>query len=370
MTKKSNFKIAYVADGYAYKNSGVLRKITQTVNVWREFGHDVQLYMISPPPETGDGLRVSDAKVFHPGLFNLVPPSLRYKAKYLNKILSAPSLAKALREFAPDVVYFRQTVWFPGLLQSLQEAAAHLVVEVNTLDVNEYRLRGGLEGFVHLQTRHWLLRKASGIVAVTNEMAESLKGFNCPVAAVSNGFDVQAVSPRPVPQNSRIQLVFVGSPGFAWHGVDKIEELAEGLPEMDFHLVGSQLTSNLSNVINHGYMQHSDLEKLYQSMDVGIGSLALSRNEMREGSTLKVREYLAYGLPVIITHVDMDVHDSPFVLSLDEDMELTAKLRAIKEYVHTWKGRSIRREDVIQRIDFHVKEKCRLDFFRTIMTRQ
>jgi len=40
--------------------------------------------------------------------------------------------------------------------------------------------------------------------------------------------------------------------------------------------------------------------------DVAIGALATYRKGMKETSTLKVREYLAYGLPVILDHHDPD----------------------------------------------------------------
>lgn len=356
-------RIAYVAEWAAFPVTGVLKKMWMQVTTWRELGHEAELFLVSPPPLGG-----SNAPKHHiiscPATRLLPGGKVR---TYANKVLCAPALWRALRAYRPDAVYYRQGIWYPGLLWALR--AAPVVVEVNSKDTEEIRLFGPVKSRVHLVTRGGLLRCCAGVVAVTPEIAGTLVGLGKPVCVVTNGFDVGSVHPRVPPPGTRPRLVFVGSPGYPWHGVDRVVALAELLPEFDFHVVGeTPLGRYPGNVTFHGYLQGDELGRLYQEMHVGLGSLALWRSNLSQACPLKVREYLAYGLPVIIAHEDPDLEDCPYVLKIPCDPDnVERNVDTIREFVYKWAFVSIDREDVVRRIDCRVKEAERLRFIASIV---
>ena len=114
----------------------------------------------------------------------------------------------------------------------------------------------------------------------------------------------------PAPDNTRIRLAFLGTRGESWQGVDKVAELAREMPDCDFDIVGFGAHDleqpPPANLSAHGRLSRADYQAILANADVGIGTLALHRKRMEEASPLKVREYLAHGLPVIAGYVDTD----------------------------------------------------------------
>jgi hypothetical protein len=89
---------------------------------------------------------------------------------------------------------------------------------------------------------------------------------------------------------------------------------------------------------------------------------------MTEASTLKVREYLMAGLPVILAHRDTDFPDgAPFMLELPNRPDAVGSHRdAIAAFVAAWKGRRVPRAEVAH-LDLEAKEARRLRFLEQVM---
>jgi hypothetical protein len=115
----------------------------------------------------------------------------------------------------------------------------------------------------------------------------------------------------PAPANDRPRAVFAGSPAMAWHGVDRLLELAREAPQVDFDLVGPEPGPVPPNVTVHGTLAGERYWAVLGRADVAIGSLAMDRAGLREGSPLKVREYLLGGIPTIIGYEDTDFPGEP-----------------------------------------------------------
>ncbi|MNP61531.1 hypothetical protein D3C76_1567280 [compost metagenome] len=100
---------------------------------------------------------------------------------------------------------------------------------------------------------------------------------------------------------------------------------------------------------------------------MAIGPLALYRRGMKEASPLKVREYLAYGLPVINGYVDTDFKEEvPFILRIPNEPRNTVHASAaIEEFVHSWQGRRVDRSEV-EHLDVAVKETARIAYMKRI----
>jgi hypothetical protein len=87
---------------------------------------------------------------------------------------------------------------------------------------------------------------------------------------------------------------------------------------------------------------------------------------MEEASPLKVREALAYGLPVILAYQDTDFLDArvDFLLQIPNTEEnVYENATAIRAFAYAMQGHRVDRDFIQPRIDQSIKEKARLDFF-------
>lgn len=286
-------------------------------------------------------------------------------------MLKSGDLKSRLAGFRPDIVYMRQMIWFPGLARALR--GFRVVQEVNSDMAEELKLLPGMSGFlkrvVYSATKGVLERLASGVVFVTGELSKRSR-FLGRAKVVSNGyvFDSGAALERDL-SAKRPSLIFVGSPGQAWHGVDKVVQMAEALPEFDFHLVVPGLkVGGPANLVCHGQVLGEQLAELYRKTDVAIGSLALHRNSMDEACPLKCREYAANGLPIIAAYRDTDLSGASFFLELENnERNVLDSIPRIKDFVLAWRLRPFPYDEAVRRLDAVNKERERLAFFNEIV---
>lgn len=356
---ENKMKVLYLAEVPAFGNSGVLRKIKAQYETWVRMGQDARLILLSPrsPEQTvpaidGEGISVVAYR------------TARFGGSKLFKAVALRTVKRMVEAYQPDVIYYRQSSWTPGILSTLKIATS-VIVEINSNDVHEIGHYGFAVAQFHLLTRGWLIDLASGFVCVGRELGDYYSRYGKPVEVIGNSFDVASVKPRPAPKNSRVQLVFVGSPGQAWHGVDKLVSVADQFSDMDFHIVGASVLNAPSNFFLHGFMNWEDLSALYEKMDFGFGTLALHRINVDEISPLKTREYLAYGLPVIGAYEDTDLAGCEFFLKLpnrEDGVEIS--VLEIRSFINRWKDKDIDMDFVRERVDSVRKEAGRIAFMR------
>ena len=207
-----------------------------------------------------------------------------------------------------------------------------------------------LKWLCSLVSSHIILSKAAGFVFVCSELAQEYqyRKYNKPYTVIGNGFPIEEVKTLPPNNTDTVRLVFIGQAGYPWHGVDKIIRLA------NLHL--------------HGKLNRSQYEQILQISDCAIGTLALHRKGMKEVSPLKVREYLAYGLPVIIAYKDTDFpNGASFLLKLPNcEDNIDNNIQLIQNFVNQWKGKRVPRNEVMH-LSTWQKESKRLDFFRQVI---
>ena len=96
----------------------------------------------------------------------------------------------------------------------------------------------------------------------------------------------------------------------------------------------------------------------------------MHRVNLTEGSPLKSREYLAYGLPMVLAYKDTDLDDLnvEFLLKIPntEDNILTHG-KLIRDFAYKMRGKRVDREIIAPLIDTKVKEEKRLAFFKEIL---
>ena len=231
----------------------------------------------------------------------------------------------------------------------------------------------------NLLTRGIYLSRASGLVFVSNELSKnkSYTAFHRPGVVIANGINLSENPPINAPSNIRPRLGFIGTPNMAWHGVDKLIALARLCNEVDIDVIGLDNIDGLlekpANLFFHGYLSKERSREVLSSVDVGLGTLALHRINMNETSALKCREYLAYGIPIVIPYKETDLED----LNLDTILRLPNtednienNWMKIRDFAFQMKGRRVDREIISERISSENKEKARLNFFNDCISRK
>ena len=269
--------------------SGIWRKVLLQASELRKIGARALIFSF-----TGQG---SDALADHIH----IPLS-----KGVSKEKQLRSLVEKMAQAAVDVGYVRRELWHPAYRTLMRYIPT--VAEINTLDSAEYRLTMPLPRRIYaaVSALFWQ-RSPGGFVSVTHELAKALPRRK-PRAIISNG--IAESFPTPVPASPKPHLFFSGTGSYSWHGIDKFLALARSFPDWDFSIAGED-AANLgvnvpANVKCHGKLSSRAADDLLAKANIGVGTLALHRKNMEEACPLKLRSYLAYGLPSIIAYRDTD----------------------------------------------------------------
>jgi glycosyltransferase involved in cell wall biosynthesis len=360
-------RIAYVALGVEQKNmvGGVGRKIRTQMRLWTEMGHESRLFALVPGyADAGTYAYAAGTRV----------PVLREASRGISRVRALSCLLADVRNYAPDIIYLRTGTYVYPV--QILFGIGPVVIELNTNDIAETRLRGPAVYWYNLLTRGVILRKVAGVVAVTSEIAAlgENRNYRKPSRVIGNGIDLSQYRPLPAPKNDRPAITLVGSSRQAWHGADKLTMLAERYPGLDVHIVGyseADLPAPLpGNVLFHGFLDEEGVRQVLLRTDVACGSLALHRNRMQEGSSLKVREALAYGVPILLAYRDADLSglQSDLILELPNSSEnIREHAERIDLFAREMMGKRVPRALIADRIDQHPKERIRLAFFEELL---
>lgn len=349
-------RIAYFAHVNSARRSGVLHKVAGQIDQWRVAGHDVRAFVLTRDEDDVWPERVGDAHV-------------RRYAGPLSRIKALIRLVEALRAFHPDLVYLRWDLFYPPMLRFPRRTP--LVVEVNTDDVAESAIGSRIRSTYNRLTRGLLLGRAQALVFVTSELSAkpSFARFNAPHRVVTNGIDLAAYPSLPAVESRTPRLAFVGTAGQPWHGLDKLVELAYRRPDWRFDIIGMTTDAWATqapppNVAWHGALDRAQVVEVLATADVGVGTLALHRKSMAEACPLKVREYLAVGLPILYGYSDPDADDlGHYALRIgNTETNVIDALDAIDDFVTRSRGVRVPRS-AVGHLDVAVKEGQRMALF-------
>jgi len=282
----------------------------------------------------------------------------------VGRVLARELLSLRLARWRPDVIYLRNTTVSPSLL--LLAMAFPTVIGGDLDDLDEFQMRSPLRYWYARLARDRLGRMGRRIIVVTHELARrpSVTRLGRPISVLPNSIDLADYPELPAPHNQAPQLVFIGSPNLPWAGVDKLARLAVAFPEWQFDVIGPEVdefTDAPANLVVHGPLSRAEYLPIMSRADVAIGPLALHRKGLSEASALKVAEYLAYGIPVIIANAEAAfANGAPFLLQIpntEDNVDISSD--AIRTFVETWRGHRVARSEVAS-IDSAVVERERL----------
>ena len=207
----------------------------------------------------------------------------------------------------------------------------------HTKELEELRLRSsGVSGFVSGKLESicgsFSVRSAKAVLAVTDEIRKyqlERQDKDKESYIYCNGIipsEISTLADRRDPAG--VNAAFVSGIFSAWHGLDLlISELAKPSSielainaKLKVHLVGQLTNEHILRISEisgadrfikiHGHLTAEEYLPILEESDIGMGSLAMHRIGLGEGATLKVREYLAMGLPVYSGHKDVAFDDS------------------------------------------------------------
>lgn len=328
-------------------------------------GHEARLFMHTAPYEPLSDLIEADY------FFYKSSGKLRTE---LDRIRAMWSLLADVRKFHPDVIYLRYSIYVFPAHQLM--TIAPVVEEINTNDLTQHEELGALYSLYNRLTRGIFLRRVSGLVTVSRELCDSpaFKSYDKPTRVIANGWDLDRLSPLPAPSNNVPRLVFIGNPGYLWHGVDKLVTLARLVPNLQVDIIGYRELPGVKplpqNIVLHDYLAQQDYRNVLATADAAISSLALHRVQLEEASPLKSRECLAFGLPLIIAYKDTDLHnvDCDFLLKIpNKEDNIQPHAQLIRDFVYRMRGHRADRELLKKTIDMNHKESTRLAFFVEIL---
>ena len=317
-------KIGYVIRGDPRRPS-ISRKVQAQVQYLNLIPDcTVKLYTYSLSNEQPGTAKIPNANYYY---FSTPIPNLRvliFRRKVFQHLL------QLTREDHHDVLYIRGIPNDPFVGHFLDRCPAKVVFEINSVQLYERLLqkRPWVGWYEEFFTRR-ALPKASGFVAVSRSVGDyyaKLTNFKLPSLVLGNGFEVKSVSLRNPPPFDGKHLRMIVTANYAiWHGIDRvIAGLAAytGHLELSLSIVGSgpilgelKLQVNRLNIADRvsflGEIYGEQLDELFDQSHLAIGALAIHRKKLESASAIKIREYLARGIPFLISGFDDDLAAAP-----------------------------------------------------------
>ncbi len=369
----------YISDGNLH--SGVSRKVNSEVNALKTLDTDITLF------ETCITKKENNLPVY---LGFLKPLAIVARGFEIRRDLR--HCINSLDD--QDILYIRSGV-LPLPVYPInffkRFRLCKIVSEHQTIEID-----GALQGKRYLDYLNevafgrFIREQFDGVVGVTDEIKRHqirrVKNRSIPNLIMGNGFDVQSVVMREVPQycGDNLQILCVANV-HRGHGLDRLlHGIADytGSTNVTLHIAGQgaendnllHLAKDLGiteSVIFHGFVKGKPLDVLFNECHVGIGTLGLHRNGMREGSILKAREYCSRGLPFLYDAIDLDFPpDFPYILHvpadespIDIEQILAFAKRVCADLGHPEKMRRYAEEH----LDWSVKMKSLKDFLETLV---
>lgn len=349
-------KIAFLYHWNEDKNSGVQRKVRSQVGEWSKLGHTVRRIIVCAQ-ENAELVQDEGQEVFT-------------YSNSVERFTVWDTVCQSVQDWQADCVYHRYDLPTPGLMRLASYTPMFL--EINSNDVHEYRLQGRGRALLNDLSRRKFINHAAGLVFVTRELSEAheFAFYQGPRQVLPNGIDLASQEVLPVTEGGSLRFVLMGTAGQSWQGFDKVVEFAKHVPEAHFDIIGTDGVkegwTNSDNLHLHGYLTKEKYRPILERATVAFGSLALHRKSMQEAAPLKVREYLASGLPVVLAYEDSDFPtDQDFILRLpNTENNLLPHRQQILDFARRWQGSRVAR-DAVAHLDYARKERERLNFMES-----
>lgn len=238
------------------------------------------------------------------------------------------------------------------IVKRLKSSGVRVLMEFPTYPYEGELHRQGWKGEIKLFCDRLFRGACARYIDAFVTQAEETRIYGVPCVRVLNGLDYSSHPLRDVrPANpGEMHLAAVASM-LPWHGYDRLlRGMADYVKKnrqvrVVLHLVGEGREmagyrkiveeSGLSDcVVFHGMQGGNALHEIMSGCDIAVGSLAAFRIGLKKLSTLKSREYCAWGFPSVnATETDILNPEDPFCLFVPEE-ESPVDVEAIADFFH------------------------------------
>lgn len=372
--------IAYIAYASIIEQTGVFEKILCQVEALQSLNHKVHLIII-------DSLSTSD--ISYNVDMNIICnkfAKLGVLSRYVFQFFVPNKLNRTLNLIKPDIIYFRYPLYLPFIGKVLYETKVPIVMEINGNPLDELQAKGErLIYFIEKNKGGSLLNVANGFVGVSEESVRY--GLQCinkniPHIVIGNGIDCNKIQfLNYYPEYTYYNIVYIGN-RTVWAGIDRLINPLTKDKTIKLHLFGKGWSDDAEikplvkngQVINHGYIPSNEVDSFLSVIDVGFGPLGLHRMNFREASPMKVRRYLAHGIPVVIGYDDADnLDENEFVLKVpanDDPLDLDRIKRFVIEARNNKAIRFQARSFAQKNMDYKVKIERLATFLKQIVNKR
>lgn len=329
----------------AHPEPGVLRQMQWEQRAAREIGLEWDCRLLSPAPLAAS----SDREEVLCSLPNRGSDTKWRSTRFLKWCKQRRAFYRWIIDEADnyDIVLLRATSADPFRTIALRTISPPVLSVHHTLEVPELRASGSagppkalLEQIIGPAS----ISATRAIVGVTGEICayqQSRVKRHMPALVYPNGVWFSEADNPSVDDERGVhipELLFIASYFAPWHGLDRLLQAVKA-SNRDFilHLVGRLPQDQLDTASSdlrikcHGVLDISRIRALSARCWLGLSSFALDRNGLSEACTLKVREYLASGIPVYAGHKDVFPDDFEFFRQgqplVDEILEYAHKMR-------------------------------------------
>ena len=307
-----------------------------------------KLYYLTNVNNWGEGITNkinTQMKIFKENNFEVEYIMLKRKNnKFLNYIerltplLSNNDYKKLNSIKKNSVIYIRHFYFDLGFILSLNKIKSNvdfIILEIPTFPYDK-ELKGILKilSYKDYIWRHFIYKYIDYVATYSND--KEIYGIQ--TVNVSNfvtSFE-HSVSKNNSDSNE-LNIIAVASLAY-WHGYDRMikglyiyYKTSNPKKKIFFHLVGDgrvlkQLKSMVKKygldkyVIFYGRKSGKDLERIYEKCDIALDSLGRHRNNIYYNSSLKGKEYMAKGIPIVSgVKTELDNLNLPFYMRVPAD---------------------------------------------------
>lgn len=248
---------------------------------------------------------------------------------------------KVIKENNFAYIYMRRMPVFLStisMIKMIKKKGVKLIVEIPTYNYkNEQKKEKRIIRKIVTKISEYIWSKLNNKIDLYSIIGREENGdyLGRPAVNISNGIVVDQIMSKHsfAFDGQHLELIAVASMCY-WHGYDRmIKALADytGNVKVRLHLVGpdgdgslaqwKELVKKLNleqSVVIHGPVYGEQLDMLFDSCHLGIGSLGLYREKMEVGAILKNREYMARGIPFVYAGRDYNIElNFPYALQIE-----------------------------------------------------
>lgn len=289
---------------------------------------------------------------------SILPPA-EYSQSFLERVWRRLPGTAAWRKWSydgafdgADFLYIRQVYHdasFTRYLRAIRRRnpTIKLIYEIPTYPYDKETARSLSRLPFDLKERHNRAKAAKYMDRIVTFYGQK-EIWGIPCIDLINGYDFSAVQIPKRVQGETIHILSVSATAF-WHGYDRmIEGLHDyyahgGKEAIVYHMVGNTLPEHqvlveqyglADHVVFHGRLDGQALAAVYEQCLLGVDILGGHRKDFPVSSTLKSREYAAYGLPLITSSpVDYLPRDYEYQLLVPYD-DSPVNMESVLEFYH------------------------------------